>query len=130
MALASFPARRGQHLSLRRILTFKPEMVEYDPAYIASKYRYVEAGTGRLYRLDNLTGPGGAAKGNPQYEVMGVTRYWRYSKERMAELIEEGRVVQTKPGTVPQYKRYLDEMPGLSLQDVWTGHRPDQLPGR
>jgi hypothetical protein len=70
--------------------------------------------------LDNLTGPGGAAKGNPSYEVMGVTRHWRYSKERMRALIDAGRVVQTKPGAVPQYKRYLDEMPGVPLQDVWT----------
>jgi len=32
--------------------------------------------------------------------------------------LQEGRVVQTKPGTVPQYKRYLDEMSGVSLQDI------------
>ena len=71
-----------------------------------------------------MTGPGGAAKGNPEYEVMGVTRHWRYSKEKMDELIREGRIVQTKPGSVPQYKRYLDEMPGVPLQDVWTDIEP------
>lgn len=105
-------------------LFFKPVTVPYSKEYIAAKYRYVEPGTGRRYRLDNLTGPGGAAKGNPQYEVMGVTRYWRYSQERMQQLIKEGRVVQTKPGTVPQYKRYLDEMPGVPLQDIWTDIDP------
>jgi DNA modification methylase len=104
--------------------TFNTEMLSYDEHYVASKYRYVEEGTGRRYRLDNITGPGGAAKGNPAYEVMGVTRYWRYSRERMGELIKAGRIVQTNPGTVPQYKRYLDEMPGLSLQDVWTDIDP------
>ena len=31
---------------------FHTEMTEYDPAYVASKYRYTEEGTGRLYRLD------------------------------------------------------------------------------
>ena len=55
---------------------------------------------------------------------MGVTRYWAYSRERMQELIEAGRVVQTKPGVVPQYKRYLDEMPGVSLQDIWADVKP------
>ena len=55
---------------------------------------------------------------------MGVTRYWRYSKDRMQQLIDEGRVVQTAPGRVPAYKRYLDEMPGVSLQDVWTDIKP------
>ncbi len=89
----------------------------YTEEYL-KKYSYVDAG-GRRYRLDNLTGPGGAAKGNPSYDVMGVTRFWRYSRERMAQLIEEGRIIQTKPGGVPQYKRYLDEMPGTPLQNIW-----------
>lgn len=96
----------------------------YDESYKASFYRHVEKDTGRRYRLGDLTGPGGAAKGNPQYEVMGVTRYWRYSRDRMAQLISEGRVIQTRPGTVPQYKRYLDEMPGVPLQDIWSDTPP------
>lgn len=54
------------------------------------------------------------------YEIMGVSRYWRYSAKRMEKLIAEGRVVQTRAGGVPQFKRYLDESDGVSLQDVWT----------
>ncbi len=87
-------------------------------------YRHIEEGTGRRYRLADLTGPGGAAKGNPRYEVMGITRKWRYSRERMKELIDAGRIVQTAPGKVPAYKRYLDEMPGKPLQDLWTDIPP------
>jgi DNA modification methylase len=94
----------------------------YDEKYIERDYKRVDA-DGRRYRIDNLQGPGGAAKGNPSYEVMGVTRYWRYSKEKMAKLIAEGRVIQTRPGAVPQYKRYLDEMPGVGVQNLW-----DDLP--
>jgi len=104
--------------------TWNPSFTPYDEAYVESKYRHVEPETGRRYRLDNLTGPGGASKGNPEYEVMGVRRHWRYSQARMAELIAAGRIVQTKPGTVPQFKRYLDEMPGVPLQDVWTDLAP------
>lgn len=104
--------------------TWNPVYTSYDERYVEDFYKYVEEGTGRMYRLDNLTGPGGAAKGNPQYEVMGVTRYWRYSREKMDELIRQGRVVQTKPGGVPSYKRYLDEMSGVPLQDLWTDIRP------
>jgi hypothetical protein len=96
----------------------------YDTEYVDAFYRHIEPGTGRRYRLGDLTGPGGAAKGNPMYDVMGVTRYWRYSEQRMAELIGQGRVVQTSPGAVPQYKRYLDEMIGVPLQDIWTDLRP------
>lgn len=104
--------------------TWNPVYTPYDEEYVEAFYKYVEPETGRRYRLGDLTGPGGAAKGNPQYEVMGVTRYWRYSKERMAQLIDEGRIVQTKPGAVPAYKRYLDEMPGVPLQDIWTDIKP------
>lgn len=55
---------------------------------------------------------------------MGVTRFWRYSKQKMEELIQQGRIIQTKPGGVPAYKRYLDEMPGISLQDIWPDIPP------
>lgn len=95
----------------------------YDPEYIQSKYRNRDE-NGRLYRLDNLTGPGGAAKGNAYYELMGVSRHWRYSRENMDRLVAEGRIIQTKPGGVPQYKRYLDEMPGVPISDDWDDIRP------
>lgn len=93
---------------------FKP----YEDSYVEEKYRNRDP-DGRAYQLDNLTGPGGASKGNPQYEVFGVTRFWRYSRQRMQDLIKEGKVIQTKPGAVPRLKRYLDEMPGVPLGDDW-----------
>ena len=91
----------------------------YDESYIESSYRNMDGETGRRYQLDNLTGPGGEAKGNPSYEVMGVTRFWRYTKEKMEALIAAGRVIQTKPGAVPRYKRYLDEGSGVPIGTVW-----------
>jgi DNA modification methylase len=106
--------------------TWNPQYQPYDQTYIESFYRYVEPETGRRYRLDNLAGPGGAAKGNPRYEFLGVTRYWRYSRENMEQLYKEGRIVQTKPGAVPAYKRYLDEMPGIPLQSLWLDILPIQ----
>ncbi|TKJ42267.1 site-specific DNA-methyltransferase [candidate division LCP-89 bacterium B3_LCP] len=96
----------------------------YDQTYIEKIYKYVDKDTGKRYTLDNIAGPGGAAKGNPKYEIMGISRYWRFSKEKMQHLISEGRIVQQKPGNVPRYKRYLDEMPGNSLQDIWMDINP------
>ena len=104
--------------------TWNRQYTPYDQTYIDSFYRHIEDGTGRRYQLDKLSAPGGSAKGNPEYEVMGVKRYWAYSRERMQELIDSGRVVQTAPGRTPRYKRYLDEMPGKPLQDLWTGIGP------
>jgi DNA modification methylase len=93
----------------------------YDQEYVDNFYKHVEPKTGRRYRLGDITAPGGAdpAKRNPHYEFLGVTRYWRYSKQRMQELYDQGRIIQSKPGAVPAYKRYLDEMPGVPLQDLW-----------
>ena len=103
--------------------TFNTVYLPYEEDYVNKYYRYRDP-DGRRYWLDNLTGPGGASKGNPYYEVMGVSRYWRYSKEKMDELIAKGRIVQNKPGNVPQFKRYLDEMPGVPLQNIWTDIAP------
>jgi hypothetical protein len=45
----------------------------------------------------------------------------------MAALIKEGRVVQTRPGGVPQYKRYLDEMKEVPSQDWWGDVEPGRV---
>jgi DNA modification methylase len=103
--------------------TFNPLFVPLADDYVDKWYRYADP-DGRRYKLDNMLGPGGAAKGNPYYEVMGVKRYWRYSRDHMQQLIREGRVVQTRPGAVPMYKRYLDESKGVPLTSNWGDIRP------
>jgi predicted RNA methylase len=55
--------------------------------------------------------------------LLGVKGFWRYSQERMNELIAQGRVAIPPKGKTPQYKRYLDESKGAAIQDVW-----DDLP--
>lgn len=97
---------------------FHPTLKEYSQEYISQFYKYKEP-DGRRYQLISMTGPGGAAKGNPQYKVMGVTRFWRYSKKKMEQLIEEGLVVQTSPGAVPRKKLYLDDGKGVAVQSLW-----------
>ncbi|MGY5801835.1 DNA methyltransferase [Rhizobium sp. LEGMi12c] len=103
---------------------WRTQYTPYDESYVRNFYKHREPGTGRLYRLSDLTGPGGAAKGNPFYEVMGIKRHWRFSREKMDNLIAEGRIIQTRPGAVPAQKRYLDEMPGVSLQNDWSDIKP------
>ena len=98
---------------------FNPAYMPYTTGYTDSFYKHIEPKTGRRYQLISMTGPGGASKGNPKYEVMGVTRYWRYSKEKMNELIKQGMVVQTSDGAVPRRKQYLDEGKGVPLQTLW-----------
>jgi len=103
--------------------TFNHIYTSYKDEYVRKFYKYIEPDTGRRYSLISMTGPGGASKGNPRYEVMGVTRYWRYSEKKMAELIKDNLVVQTKYGNVPRRKQYLDEGKGVSLQTLWDDIR-------
>jgi DNA modification methylase len=104
--------------------TFKHLYSDYDLSYTDKFYRHEEPDTGRRYRLSDITGPGGASKGNPHYEFLGVTRYWRFSREKMEELYKAGIIVQTKPGAVPAQKRYLDEAKGVPLGSVWDDINP------
>lgn len=95
------------------------QYVPYDDIYIERTYKYIESVTERRYALGDLTGPGGASKGNPVYEFLGVKRFWRYSKMKMFRLLSSGRIACEK-GKIPLLKRYLDEMPGKPIQDIWT----------
>lgn len=99
--------------------TWNMQYQPYSQDYVDSFYKHVEPETGRRFQLSDLSAPGGAGKGNPRYEFLGITRFWRFKRERMEALYREGRIVQTKPGAVPRQKRYLDEMPGVPLQDLW-----------
>lgn len=78
---------------------------------------------GRRYQLTSLINPA-ANRPNLTYEFLGVTRVWRWTKERMQAAYEGGQVVQTAPGRVPRLKRYLDEQRGKPLSDVWTDITP------
>jgi DNA modification methylase len=98
--------------------TFNRIYNPFSEEYIETFYKHQDP-DGRRWKRDNLLGPGGAAKGNPKYEFLGVTRYWRHSREKMEELYKAGRVVQMRPGVVPMYKRYLDETKGVPLTDLW-----------
>lgn len=59
------------------------------------------------YKLTPVDGPGGARKGNPYYEFLGVTGYWRYSKETMQQKYNQGLIVST--GNNLQQKYYIDQ---------------------
>ena len=59
------------------------------------------------YKLTPVDGPGGAKKGNPHYEFLGIEGYWRYSKEMMQQKYNEGLIVRTTNGL--QQKYYLSQ---------------------
>ena len=88
----------------------------------AGKYAHRDS-EGRLYQLDNLINPN-PNRPNLTYEFLGVTRVWRWTRDRMQKAYEAGLVIQPKPGGVPRYKRYLDEQRGRPLGDIWSDIPP------
>lgn len=99
---------------------FHIQFTEYDADYLESNYGYVEA-NGRRYKSTDLT----AAKpgGDTSYEWKGRKpaqgRYWAYSKANMEDFEKRGLIHYTGTG-LPRLKQYLDEMPGVMLQDLWN----------
>lgn len=102
---------------------WNPQYKEYDKEYLEKFYKYIDKNSGRRYRLSDITNPN-KDRPNLTYEFLGVKRVWRWTKKRMQKTYEEGRIMQTSPGGVPQYKRYLDEQKGVLIDDIWDDIKP------
>lgn len=117
--------------------TWNPQHVPYDEEYLRQFYKFIEKDTGRRYRLGDLTGSGprtgesgGPLKLDGHIVRPSPGRHWALGlkpgesvQDAMDRLWREGRIWY-QSGKMPAYKRYLDEMPGVVLQDVWTDLRP------
>jgi DNA modification methylase len=89
--------------------------------YVESTYRGKDERG--VFTTTPLTGPGGVQKGNPVFEWNGHTRAWRYSKDTMQKLHDEGRLHYSKTGYARQ-KLYLEESRGVPVQDIWVDVKP------
>jgi site-specific DNA-methyltransferase (adenine-specific) len=96
---------------------FRQPYEAHDPDYVARAYRYRDGGG--AYRLLPLLNPNDD-RPNLTYEFLGVTRVWRWTRERMQKAFDDGLVVQLKPGAVPQYKKYLSQSKGRTVTNCWT----------
>jgi site-specific DNA-methyltransferase (adenine-specific) len=104
--------------------TWNAQYTAHNQEYVRQFYKYADA-DGRIYRLADLTNPN-KNRPNLTYEFLGVTRVWRWTKDRMDEALAKGLIVQNKPGQVPALKRYLDEQEGNPVDDIWTDIAPVQ----
>ncbi len=90
----------------------------FSSEYIESKFTHVDA-NGRRFRLSDLNPPAGRG---PIYEFHGVTKPWRFTKEKMLKLEAEGRIYTGSK--VAQLRRYLDELLGQAVHELWTDVTP------
>ena len=98
--------------------TFNKQFQPYKKEYVDKAFRK-DDGDGRKYRLQPITDPKQSTTSNCTYELMGVTKTWRYTRTKMNELVQQGRIVQTRPGSTPSQKYYLDEMSGEPIDTIW-----------
>jgi adenine specific DNA methylase Mod len=102
-----------------RDVVWNATYVPHDTERAAMQYS-LKDDDGRAYQLTSLLNPN-SNRPNLTYEFKGVTRVWRWTKERMLEEDAKGRIVVPKGGQgVPRYKRYLDEQEGIPVGDFWN----------
>ncbi|MBK6932911.1 MAG: site-specific DNA-methyltransferase [Saprospirales bacterium] len=99
---------------------FHKQYTEHSEEYQDDKYS-MKDDNGRRFTLDNMTSPN--PRPNMMYEWKGYPhpdKGWRYSKETMQKLDEEGKIWYPKDKSQrPRLIRYLDESKGRTLDSVW-----------
>lgn len=105
--------------------TFKSLYRENNPEYIRKMFTHVDP-DGRRYRIDNLASPN--PRPNLTYEYKGYkppAKGWAISREKMEEWDRLGRLHFPKSidGRI-QRKRYLDELEGEEIQNLWDDILP------
>lgn len=103
---------------------YNPIHKDPDSEEVRSKYPHEdEEGP---YRWEDVTIR--SNRPNLRYEVLGATpptgRAWRYTEERMHQLIDAGRVVVPRSGSVPRLKVYVGDRPPPGIDMTWDDLAP------
>ncbi len=104
---------------------FHRQYVEYSESYIKSHYSNVDA-DGRRFTTRDLRSP--SPRPNLTYDYKGYKPHqngWSISREVMEQWDAEGKLYfpQSQDGRI-RAKRYLDEMPGTVVGNVWDDIEP------
>jgi DNA modification methylase len=104
------------------------QYLPYSEEYLTTKYRHLDA-DGRRYRLSDIMAAG-VRHGSSGTEWRGLNPsakgcHWKFTTTTLEKLDAAGRLYWSrKEGGMPQYKRYLDEVKGVVLQDIWDDIQP------
>lgn len=106
--------------------TWNPIYLKHSTDHVAAKYRGDDDDQRGAYTLSDMTSPN--PRPNMMYEWKGHVSPalgWRYSRDTMAKLDAEGRIwYPADKSKRPRLKRYLSEMPGVLVTNVWTDIDP------
>lgn len=104
------------------------QFTPYDESYIEEWFDMKDE-DGRRWKRTDLTGAGirRGATGIPWrgIDVSAKGRHWARSPDDLDKLDAEGRIHwPKKEGGIPRLRQYPEDLPGVTLQDVWTDIRP------
>jgi DNA modification methylase len=92
----------------------------YETDYVEKYYRYKDEDGSRWASGDvAAAGPGPARFFNGVLRNPPTGSHWRFSQEKIDEYVKSGRIYFTENG-FPRIKRYLKDMKGAVLQDIWA----------
>ena len=107
--------------------TWNQQHTKYNEEYVRQFYRNVDE-NGRRYTLSDLMAAGirHGSSGKPWRGIDPSVKgnHWKFQIETLDKLDEEGRIYWPPKGKVPRYKRYLDEVKGTALQDIFDDISP------
>lgn len=80
---------------------------------------FTERDENGYYKLVPVDGPGGEKKGNPYFEFMGITKYWRFSKNTMDEMYKKGLLVVKNKSVQQKYYKSKAEGTRQTITTWW-----------
>lgn len=107
---------------------WNPIFQDYDKEYIEAFYTHVDQ-DGRRWRRSDLTGAG-TRRGETGLSWRGIDitrkgRHWAYPPKELDKMDKKGQIHwPKKENGMPMLKRYLDEQPGMPLQDIFIDIPP------
>jgi site-specific DNA-methyltransferase (adenine-specific) len=108
--------------------TWNQQYQPYDEEYVETFFEHLDP-DGRRWKRTDLTGAGISLgeSGKPWrgIDVTAKGRHWAFVPSELDRLDAEGRIHwPQKSDGMPRLKQYLEDMPGVPLQDVWTDIPP------
>lgn len=122
---------KKSHKKLQRfhdtiIVYSKTSKYKYNPIYLPYDDNYIQSNSIKKDERGEFTTsaahnsqPDVNPRMNLRYEWNGHFKQWYTEKERMKRLHDEGRLHYSDKG-IPRFKKYLHEMEGLPIRDLWT----------
>ncbi|AFD25931.1 DNA methylase N-4/N-6 [Deinococcus gobiensis I-0] len=108
-------------------LVWNGAYASYEEGYISDRFKRNEGG--RPWKDADLTGAGTRNGETGQiwrgFDVTAKGRHWAYPPSELDRLDGEGKIYwPTKEGAWPRLKKFLDEVKGVPVQDIWTDISP------